>query len=321
MTRWSIAILLLATTATAAPLIAPANPLTPETQIKKFKLPSGFEIQLVASEPDIQKPMNLNFDSRGRLWVSHSIEYPFPAEDPDKARDGVTVLSNIGKDGKATTVTRFDDKLNIPIGIVPINGGRDAIAWSIPHIWKLSDTNNDGEADKREGLYGPFGHQDTHGNQNAFTRGFDGWIYACHGFRNHSKIKLRGKGAVVLELQSGNTYRFKPDGSAIEQFTHGQVNPFGLCFNEYGDIFTADCHSKPVTMLLRGAYYPSFGKPHGGLGFAPQLTGNDHGSTGIGGIAYYADDRYPKEFRKCLYVGNVITNKVQRDVLTQAGST
>src|SRR5262245_19148418 len=55
------------------------DPLTPEQGQKTFHLPSGFEIQLVASEPDINKPMNMAFDARGRLWVTTSREYPFPA--------------------------------------------------------------------------------------------------------------------------------------------------------------------------------------------------------------------------------------------------
>lgn len=305
----------------AAPLVAPTEPLTPAEQIKKFHLPEGFEIQLVASEPDIQKPMNMNFDTRGRLWVTHSVEYPFPAKDNAQARDGLTVLANIGPDGKAKTITRFADKLNIPIGVQPLDRGREAIVWSIPHIWKLTDTNNDGKANKREILFGPFDTADTHGNQNAFTLGPDGWIYACHGFRNHSKVKLGGKGKVVFKMQSGNTYRFRPDGSAIEQYTHGQVNPFGLCFDPNGDIFTADCHSKPVTMLLRGGYYPSFGKPHDGLGFAPQTTNDDHGSTGIAGITYVQGNTFPDKYNNCLYIGNPITNKIHRDELKQTGST
>ena len=73
----------------AGPPVSPTEPLTPAEQKVKFKLPAGFEIQLVASEPEIQKPMNLAFDARGRLWVLHSIEYPFAAADLEKARDGV----------------------------------------------------------------------------------------------------------------------------------------------------------------------------------------------------------------------------------------
>ena len=305
----------------AGPPVATTEPLTPAEQLKKFKLPPGFEIQLVAAEPDIQKPMNLAFDARGRLWVTHSIEYPFAATDPDSTRDGLTILDGIGPDGKATKVSKFAEKLNIPIGILPMPNGREAIVWSIPNIWKLTDTDGDGTADKREILYGPFDFADTHGNQNAFRLGLDGWIYACHGFRNASKIKLKGEGPVVLEMQSGNTYRFRPDGSAIEQISWGQVNPFGMCFDGRGDFFNADCHSKPITLLLRGGYYDSFGKPHDGLGFAPISTSNDHGSTGIAGVVAYSSSHFPREYEGSMFVGNVVTNIVHVDRPQWRGSS
>src|SRR5258708_857918 len=85
----------------AGPPVAPTEPLRPAEQQTKFKLPPGFEIQLVAAEPHIQKPMNLAFDARGRLWVTHSIEYPFAAKDPEQSRDGLTILDGIGADGRA----------------------------------------------------------------------------------------------------------------------------------------------------------------------------------------------------------------------------
>ena len=305
----------------AGPPVSPTEPLTPAEQKTKFKLPAGFEIQLVASEPDIQKPMNLAFDARGRLWVSHSIEYPFAAADPEQARDGLTVLEGIGPDGKAAKATRFADGLNIPIGVLPLPSGNEAIVWSIPHIWKLTDTDNDGKADKREILYGPFDFADTHGNQNAFRLAPDGWVYACHGFRNASKVKLRGEGGVVLEMTSGNTYRFKTDGSAIEQMSWGQVNPFGQAIDPLGNRFTADCHSKPLTLIVRGGHYDSFGKPHDGLGFVPLTTGNDHGSTGIAGVAIYAADQFPREYHGNIFVGNVVTNIIHRDVVQWRGSS
>jgi putative heme-binding domain-containing protein len=305
----------------AGPPVALTDPLTPQEERKKFKLPPGFDIQLVAAEPDIQKPMNLAFDAKGRLWVTHSVEYPFAVADAEKSRDGLTILDGIGPDGRATKVTKFADKLNIPIGVLPLPSGNEAIVWSIPNIWKLTDTDGDGKADKREVLYGPFDFVDTHGDQNAFRLGNDGWVYACHGFRNASKIKLRGAGPVVLEMQSGNAYRFKIDGSAIEQISWGQVNPFGMCVDARGDLFTADCHSKPITMLLRGGHYDSFGKPDDGLGFAPITTSNDHGSTGIAGVVSYSSNHFPAEYAGSMFVGNVVTNIIHRDTVQWRGSS
>ena len=311
-----------AATVPASPPVAPTDALSPEEERAKFRLPAGFGVELVAAEPDIQKPMNMAFDARGRLWVTHSVEYPFAAKEGAPHRDGVTVLSDFGPDGRARRATRFADDLNIPIGVLPLGDGDEAIVWSIPNIWKLADTDGDGRADTREVLYGPFDFVDTHGDQNAFRLGPDGWVYACHGFRNDSKVKVRGRGGVVMELNSGNTYRFRPDGSAIEPVTRGQVNPFGMDVDALGDAFTADCHSKPVTMLLRGGVYESFGKPHDGLGYAPAMTGHDHGSTGIAGVVAWDDDAaFPAEYRGDLFVGNVITNTVHRDRLEWRGSS
>jgi putative heme-binding domain-containing protein len=325
-----LALLCLATLglrADASPPVAPTEALTPDEERAKFKVPPGFEIQLVASEPEIQKPMNLAFDTRGRLWVTHSVEYPFAAAPGTTPRDGLTVLEGFGPDGRATKATLFADGLNVPIGVLPLpvgnsdGRGQEVIVWSIPNIWKLTDTDGDGKADRREVLYGPFDFADTHGNQNAFRLGPDGWVYACHGFRNASRVKLRGEGDVVLEMTSGNSYRFRPDGSAIEQISWGQVNPFGMCFDRLGNQFTADCHSKPIMMILRGGHYESFGKPHDGLGFAPLTTGDGHGSTGIAGMAAYEADQFPAEYRGSMFVGNVMTNTIHRDVPEWRGSS
>jgi putative heme-binding domain-containing protein len=304
----------------AQPLVAETPPLAPAEEQTKFHLPPGFEIQLVAQEPEIHKPMNLAFDARGRLWVTHSLEYPFAAENDEKARDAVTVLSEFDANGLAQKVERFAEHLNIPIGLLPLSD-KEAIAWSIPNIYRLVDSNRDGVADQKTVMFGPFGATDTHGDQNAFTPWIDGWVYANHGFSNDSRVKLGGKGPDVLHMQSGNTYRFRVDGSAIEQYSWGQVNPFGLSFDPLGNLFSADCHSSAVTMLLREGYYQSFGKPHDGLGFAPETTRSDHGGTGIAGVVYSTLPTFPPEYRDVLFVGNVITTRIHCDRLKWIGST
>src|SRR5438094_967068 len=72
--------------------IAPGGPRTPDEERKAFHLSPGFEIQLVAADPDIHKPMNIAFDDRGRLWVTESIEYPYAAATGKKGRDAVKIL-------------------------------------------------------------------------------------------------------------------------------------------------------------------------------------------------------------------------------------
>src|SRR5213593_938567 len=103
----------------AADDVAKTDPRTPAAEKKTFHLPPGFEVQLVAAEPDIHKPMNLAFDAAGRLWVTTSIEYPYPAATNKPGRDRVMIFENFGPDGWARKVTEFAGGLNIPIGLYP----------------------------------------------------------------------------------------------------------------------------------------------------------------------------------------------------------
>ena len=317
--------------AMAAPGVAPTEALTPEEQRKLFRLPPGFAIQLVVSDPDIGQPMNLNFDARGRLWITHTIEYPYPArgdveprsrfpgQGDHDPRDRLTVCEGIGANGRPAKITHFAGGLNIPIGNTPLGDGSTALVYSIPNIYRVADTNADGLADTRDVLYGKFGNIDTHGMASSFRPWIDGWIYGCHGFANTSAIT--DSSGQVTTMNSGNSYRFRADGSRFEQFTWGQVNPFGLTFNTWGDAFDSDCHSMPIYMLLRGGYYPSFGKPHDGLGFAPTMIDHGHGSTGICGPAYYGADHFPEGHRGSIYICNPVNCVVHHDRLKQVGST
>src|SRR5262249_6080153 len=151
--------------------IAPTDPKPPADQRRAMHLPPGFEAQLVAAEPDVLKPINIAFDARGRLWVTESVEYPFPAAGP-QTRDRVKILEDFGPDGRARKVTTFAENLNIPIGVLPTRDG--ALVYSIPNIWWLRDTAGAGRADKREVLYSTYGFKDTHGMTGEFVRGFDG---------------------------------------------------------------------------------------------------------------------------------------------------
>jgi putative heme-binding domain-containing protein len=298
-------------------LVAPTEPLTPDEERQKFHLPEGFVIELVAAEPQIHKPMNLAFDGRGRLYVTSSLEYPFPARPGTPSRDTLHVLSDSDGDGQYDRTTQLVGGLNIPIGVTPVGDG--VLYYSIPNIYRWT-----GDAEAADGqpgalLYGTFGARDTHGMTNSFTPWLDGWIYACHGFSNTSQVK--GDDDKAFEMQSGNTFRMRSDGSHAEQFTHGQVNPFGLAFDPLGNLYSADCHSMPIYQLLRGAYYPSFGKPHDGLDFGPTMIGHSHGSTGIAGVVYYAADQFPGEFRDTVFIGNPVTGRVNHDRLAWHGSS
>src|SRR5580700_10633518 len=100
--------------------IARTEPHKPEDEKKTFHLPPGFEAQLVAADPDIHKPINMSFDARGRLWITESVEYPFPAKADKPPRDCVKILEDFAPDGRARKITTWADGLNIPIGLLPL---------------------------------------------------------------------------------------------------------------------------------------------------------------------------------------------------------
>ena len=319
-------------------LVRESGPQSPEEEQRQFKVPEGFEVQLFAAEPQVNKPINLAFDGRGRLWVSSSYEYPYAAPKErwlnaegtqvKDSRDGIFILEDRDGDGRAEHKTIFADGLNIPTGVLPYKNG--CIAWSVPNILFLEDTDGDGRCDRREVLFGPLGwEKDVHGNCSSFRMGLDGWVYGTHGFNNTSHFKVRpehlrgakeGDPGTELTLHSGNVYRFLPDGSRIELFSAGQVNPFGLDWDRWGNLYSADCHSAPIYQLLPGAVYPSFGKPHDGLGFGPVMIQHTHSSTGICGLTYLKEGVWGREWDDRILIGNVVTSRINHDRITFSGS-
>ncbi len=340
-------------------LVRPTDWQSPEVEARSFTVPEGFSVELFASEPMINKPINLAFDDRGRLWVTSNTEYPFAAPkdrwtDPEgtrvrDSRDAIKILEDTDGDGRADKVTDFADQLNVPIGVLPYKNG--CIAWSIPNIWFFEDTDGDGVCDRRKILFGPLGYEkDTHGNIASLRLGEDGWVYATHGFNNVSRIEVRPENrrtprdesqprkpmpnwqnAVLgkdqldwgnsLELSSGNVFRFRPDGSEVEIWAWGQVNPFGLTEDAWGNFYTADCHSNPITQLVRGANYPSFGRPHDGIGFGPVMCEHSHGSTGICGPLYLDGGVWGPEWDHHFLVCNPVTSRINHDLVTWTGAT
>lgn len=295
--------------------IRPTEPRTPEEEMKGFILPPGFEIQLFASEPDIDKPMNITFDAKGRMWVTSSFEYPFPVIGKP-ATDKLTILEDTDGDGKADKFTRISDSLNIPIGILPLADG--AFSFSVPNLYRYFDTDHDDKMERSQFMLGPFGYQDTHGMVSNFIRGYDGWVHACHGFTNYSKFA--GTDGDSITLISGNTFRFKMDGSRVEQLTFGQVNPFGLVFDAFGYVYSTDSHSSPLYQLIRTGDYPHFGKMSN-MGFGPDMKSLKDESTALAGITQYADVLFPREFHNNFFIGDVVNSRVHRYSFTWKGSS
>src|SRR5436305_6913218 len=131
----------------------------PELERKSFILPEGFEVNLFAADPLLAKPIQMNFDPQGRLWVATSEIYP-QIRPGEKANDKIIVLEDTKGTGKADKTTIFADGLLIPTGIEPGDGG--CYVANSTEIVHLSASKPAQKADKKRILLSGFGTEDTH---------------------------------------------------------------------------------------------------------------------------------------------------------------
>src|SRR5712691_1685957 len=118
----------------------------PEIERRSFQVAEGFEVNLFAADPLLAKPIQMNFDAAGRLWIASSEVYP-QIEPGQKANDKIIILEDRRGDGKADKTTVFADGLLIPTGVEPGDGG--AYVADSTELLHLKDTRGDGHADTR----------------------------------------------------------------------------------------------------------------------------------------------------------------------------
>ncbi len=215
------------------------HPFSPKGSMERTQVPADCELKLFASEPDIAKPIAFAWDERGRCWVVETRDYPHGITKNHEGQDGVKICEDTDGDGKADKFTVFADKLNLPTGIVFARKG--IIVAAPPQFIYLEDTNGDDKADKREIIIDCWGIKDTHAQASSLHYGFDNWIYGCVGYSG-----IEGYVGGKKQQFSMGTYRFKPDGSALEflhQFTN---NAWGHSTNDAGDQFGGTANGAPI---------------------------------------------------------------------------
>lgn len=215
------------------------KPFSPKGSMERTQVPADCELKLFASEPDIAKPIAFAWDERGRCWVVETRDYPHGVQESGEGQDSVKICEDTDGDGKADKFTVFADKLNLPTGIVFARKG--IIVAAPPKFIYLEDTNGDDKADKREVIMDCWGIRDTHAQASNLHYGFDNWIYGCVGYSG-----IEGYVGGKQHQFAMGTYRFKPDGSALEflhQFTN---NSWGHSTNDAGDQFGGTANGAPI---------------------------------------------------------------------------
>ena len=318
----AIVVLLIPTSVLAQRAPFPLPDPDPEIELKSFIVAEGFEVNLFASESTpfpadskgvasvgIAKPIQMNFDPQGRLWVVSSEVYP-QIKPGQTANDKVLILEDADGDGKAEKTTVFADGLLIPTGVEPGDGG--AYVANSTELLHFKDANGDGKADTRRTVLAGFGTEDTHHILHTLRWGFDGQLYFNQSIYIHSHIETP---LGVRRLGGGGIWEFRPETMELGVFIRGLVNPWGHHFDRWGQSFATDgAGGEGINYCLPGAYYST----------APDavrvLPGLNPGSPKDCGLEVVSGRHLPESWQGNLLTNDFRGNRVCRYILSDDGA-
>jgi putative membrane-bound dehydrogenase-like protein len=351
MKRTALASVVLTLVAAWVPGAGPQAPRQPKThQVRlnghTFTLPLGFEIELVAGPPLVDRPIEADFDERGRLYVTDSSGSNEPVgEQLKKKPHRVLRLEDTHGTGRYDRRTVFANRMMFPEGAMWMAGALYVSA--APSIWKLTDTDGDGVADQRvewfQGKTLTGCANDLHGPY----AGPDGWIYWCKGAfarqtyeRPPSPLPSppggEGKGEGrrrPFVTRAAHIFRCRPDGTGIEPVMSGGMdNPVEVVFTRGGErIFTTTFFQHPGGGLRDGLvhaiYGGVYGKDHDPIHEHPWTSPHlmpvlTHlGAAAPCGLIRYESAVFGAEYRDNLFACLFNMHKVTRHVLVPDGAT
>ncbi len=334
MRRLALALLLLPL---ASPWLLVAEPPAAKTHEVKlnghtFTLPAGFDVELVAGPPLIDRPVVADFDEQGRLYVAE-VDGAITKEDvaQKKPMHRILRLEDSDGDGRFDKKTVFADKMTFTEGVMWLDGS--LYVGAPPIIWKLTDADGDGVADKREEWFDGKTLTGCANDLHGPYAGPDGWVYWCKGAFAKQTYELPGKQSFVT--RAAHIFRCRPDGSGLEPvMTGGMDNPVDVVFTPGGErIFTTTFFQHPAggkrDGLIHAVYGGIYGKDHDVIydpshkwtspNLMPVLT--HMGAAAPCGLTRYESDVFGKEYRDNLFACQFNMHKVSRHVLEPDGAT
>ena len=288
-------------------------PPDPELERQTLQLADGLEINLFAADPLLAKPIQMNFDAAGRLWIASSETYPQIAPG-QKANDKIIVLEDIDADGKADKTHVFADGLLIPTGIEPgaYNGKPGAFVANSTELIHLTDADGDLKADSRTTLLSGFGTEDTHHILHTLRWGPDGRLYMNQSIYIHSHIETPYG---VRRLNAGGIWQYHPPTQRLEVFSRGWVNAWGHHFDKWGNSFVTDgAGGEGINYAFPGSTYVT-------AAAAPRvLNGMNPGSPKYCGLEIVSGRHFPESWQGDLITCDFRAHRVVRFKLTENGS-
>jgi putative membrane-bound dehydrogenase-like protein len=321
-----------------------AKPVPAVEAAGRMRLPAGFKATVFAAEPDVQNPIAMAWDARGRLWLAENYTYAEDARKFDLAlRDRILIFEDTDGDGRFDKRTVFTDELQMLTSIEVGHGG----VWVMcpPRLLFFPDRDGDDSPDgPAEVVLDGFAvSMDSHHTfANGLRFGPDGWLYGRCGASCPGEIGAPGTPAAERVPLRGTIWRYHPQRKVVEVLSSGTTNPWGHDWTEYGELFFINTVNGHLWHDFPGAH---FERPHT---FDPNprvyalidqhadhwhfdvakgwQRSRDGAANDLGGghahvgMMIYQGDNWPAEYRGHLFTLNLHGRRANQEILERSGS-
>jgi putative membrane-bound dehydrogenase-like protein len=318
-------------------------PPTPEEELRLVQVPSGFRATLFAGDPDVRQPIAMCFDDRGRLWVAECYTYAGNTWDT-RFRDRILIFEDTHNTGRFDKRTVFWDQGHHLSGLAVGFGG----VWVLcaPNLLFIPDRNGDDVPDGEPEvvLDGWAVRGIAHNIVSGLTWGPDGWLYGRHGILETSAVGRPGTPDGERVRINTGIWRYHPTRKVVEAVAHGTTNPWGLDYDDHGQLFFTNNVIGHLWHVIPGAHYKRmYGEdldPHV-YDLIDQHADHYHWDTGkswtesrdnkgkndalggghshCGGMIYLGDN-WPGQYRNTIFMCNTHGRRVNNDRLERSGS-
>ena len=320
--------------------------LTAQDALTKIHVPDGFRVSLFAGEPDVQQPISLTTDARGRLWIAENYTYAESSTNFDlRQRDRIIILEDSDHDGVMDKRTVFWDQgrklTSVEVGF----GG----VWALcpPQLLFLPDRDGDDRPDGPPEVVLDGWNEDSvrHNIANGLKWGPDGWLYGRHGILATSQVGQPGAGPSQRTKVNCGIWRYHPTRAVFEVVAYGTTNSWGFDYDQYGEMFFINTVIGHLWHVVPGAHY----RRMYGVDFNPHLyqlieqtadhfhwdtreqwndirkgvsdtTSQAGGGHAHSGLMIYQGDNWPSEYRGNVLTVNYHGRRLNRDQLARRGA-
>jgi putative membrane-bound dehydrogenase-like protein len=322
-------------------------PLPPQAALAQFQVPPGFHVTLFAAEPDVQQPVAMTFDARGRLWVAENYTYAERAIGFDRnLRDRIVILEDTNHDGTMDRRTVFWDHGQLLASVEVGFGG--VFALCAPHLLFIPDHDGDDVPDGEPEILLTGWNDDVvrHNLVNGLKWGPDGWLYGRHGIQATSLVGTPDTPLEQRQKINCGIWRYHPVRKEFEVVAQGTTNPWGMDWDDHGEPFFINTVIGHLWHLIPGANYRRmYGEPldrhvytlldqHAdhyhwdtreawddirqlGLTSTTLEAGGGHAHAGL---MIYLGDNWPDHHRGRLFTINFHGRRLNQDILERHGS-